>query len=265
MNESTSEKILRFNDYFKESIEDLVPEDGKKDQMLFQRIVLMTIIDYLSFNLTTGEQKKHGGDNKARFITSISNVWSNAKKVSTTHIGKALQKGDFHQKNPDFDAINEFIEKNIRQKFQIITPTLRAKKIPFDCDPHFDDLIKIWPRDNNKSADNFKKLNGNSIYEFRHGNIFYFYRNLLIHQHMDPILPLLFRVHSSDPYYQKRAYFTENGILYDDEWEIYYPINFIKKLSLDLLSATVTYHTNNNTSPFKGRCDMRYLINGLSD
>ena len=88
-------------------------------------------------------------------------------------------------------------------------------------DPKYEDVRKLWP----KSHEHIKPINYIQLDSICHVQLFYTYRNSLVHELRKLGHGIEFKDDSSEPYYHSILDIDKGGHM---TWELVYPLGFLK-------------------------------------
>lgn len=217
------DSIETFCNYFQDRIDEIEALNNP----LYQKILIVILLDTSSRVWTKGLENK----NKLRFLKMVGECirWQDSDKISIPMTFYRLENVDFKVN----DALKS-IFSDLLHKFQ------EGRILRLDIDPLYFEIEHL--------AENCqeKKILNNS----RHAELFYTYRNNLIHEFRKPGHGMEFSDDNESPYYHSMTDLVNNH----DIWELVYPTAFfisIAKIALDSIKAFLTFNDLDPYSFFK--------------
>jgi hypothetical protein len=211
--------INQFCFYFQDSINEIV----KLNNQLYQKILIISLMDTLSRVWTKGKENK----NKLRYLKLIRECikWEHDDRISIPM------------------TVYRIREENIKGNDKLMTEIDRLFNkfqnggIPrIDIDPFFNEIehlaVSIEEQEILKNS--------------RHAELLYTYRNNLIHEFRNPGHGMEFSNDNESPYYHRMTHRD----CQTKTWELVYPTNFFIILSNIALTAIKTFLISNNLDPF---------------
>ncbi len=158
--------VERFVGFFRDQLKVIQITDFKESTSVFRKILYYAVLDGLSKTIAS---RRKG--NRGRIVTLIRRFcrWSTSEKISLPHLVKLLEK----VAEPEFRDLREYA-------FSLCEKWGEGEVMYLEKDPEFQDVKKRWPKDIPKP---FK---GIQIGYLRHVNLFYNYRNYLMHELRQP-------------------------------------------------------------------------------
>lgn len=205
----------------------------KADLKDFKKILYFTIIDALSKSIFPSE------GNRERIIKFLENIvsWEEGQLFSLPHLYEYFK----YLLEPQFSEIKDFINKkynHMKHGWVYTVPEIdisisELKK--FDRPP----IVVLFD----------KKYNG-SLFQFQHLNLFYKYRNSLIHE-MKPLGIDNKRVLRQDiPHYLSWIDNPSDKNSSGEYWHLSYPETFLRNICLKAINQTKEYLVKNGIDPF---------------
>ncbi len=212
-----SEKIEEYVKFFKNRTKEI----GEIDALpLFRKILYLVEIDTLS-RAAFPEENGHK-DRVIKFLDQCSN-WCDKDRVSAIHLKQSLEDNE-KQSGPLLDLVNERI--NSWPHEERIKPGR--------------DLTLQEVREQAKPAE--QKL----VHETRYMELFYRYRNSLIHEFREP--PEWGHDLASDsvtPFYCGMDFVNGN-----DKWKLVFPVKFLEHMCENCVRGIEEYLVRNNQNPY---------------
>ena len=215
-------KIDQYCSYFKDQLGKIVTIDGR----LHQKILLVVIFDTWARARYPNEKT-----NRKRFVSLIREYsgWSESERVSLPQLCLLLE--ELAKKEPTEPPKEPTaLMKEVRY---MLSRWEYGKIHRLGKDPVAADL------EGHVADDNEWKI----IHSSRHAELFYTYRNHLIHEFREPGYGMEFSDDGTTPYYHGMA--NDNGT-----WELVYPIGFLVNTAETLITNLTVYFMANNLDPF---------------
>lgn len=233
------EKIERFLGFFSRRVEEIGNLSGGESTQIFMKILYTNVLDALS--KTTSHKKKKNRDRIVDFISNFCD-WTNCEKISLSHLIRLLDRVP----DPSFSDLREYA-------FSIIATWDEGKEITLDKDPNFQEVKKRWPRDNSMPFEEIQ------IGFLQHKNLFYRYRNSIIHEFREPGDGIELS-HNLEPFYD----FSRNISTNQSTWELVYPLGFYKRLCENATKKLKDYYLKNQIQPYSHYPSGTYWIERLN-
>ncbi len=237
--EELEQKIDRFIRYFRDQIENIRKIDGGKSTNLFRQILYNSLLDALS--RTTAYPKK---GNKARIVEFVRGFcdWSSCERVSLPHIVRWLEKVP----EPGFPNLRQYA-------FSELDKWRGKEVVNISQDPDYNEVKKHWLKDIHKSSEDIQ------IDSFRHVNLFYQYRNSLVHELRKSGYGME-SPEDKEPFYHSMP---------DDEtkqptWELVYPTGFYDRLCETAIKKLNEYYMKDRIDPYSCYIFGTYWIDKLN-
>ena len=133
--------------------------------------------------------------------------------------------------------------------------------------PLLSEVQSYWPADANGDLKPIKKVH---LTQLQHKNLFWLYRNSLVHEYRIPGRGAEWTAElGSDPYYQEVAFIEEfsrdTGIRFTNRWELVYPTGFFLQLTQAALTNIAEFHQRNASSPFAAYSEGSYWIPAFNE
>lgn len=216
--------INRYCDYFEEQLVEI----SNIPSILFQKLLIVAMLDTLShvkcpldcYNNNSIKVKNRF----TRFIRCFSE-WKDCDRVSLQQLQLLLIQSN--------NTENTILVKEIEERFNEwkISGSFTLEKEPMK-----DELYGFGI--NNRD----EKFINDAI----HLNLFYSYRNHLVHEFKEPGFPMEIREEKFAPYY----FTMTHPPPYNDIWELVYPIGFFTRISRDCIKNLRNCLLNNNLNPY---------------
>jgi hypothetical protein len=262
MQETIKEKIERFKKFNLKLIEQVnsLPEKGPEN--IHTTILLCSIFDSLSKSRFPNEKK-----NAIRFKKLIQECkqWPESQHLSLLHVVRAFEvNSGFSDK---FKELKDWSFTKLTECLPNSSSIVqRSPGIEINIDPHVSEIEIMWPKD---SKSQNLKIGGKDLFHFKHENMFWCYRNSVVHEYRIPGNGAESISQSVDyPYYMKVSSIesaSSTSIYFSNKWELFYPMNFFERMCHIALDIVSTYHIENQTSPFEVYSDGSYWIPSFND
>ncbi|WCL51016.1 hypothetical protein [Leptospira sp. GIMC2001] len=242
MNEAN---VKIYIDYFRKHFYDVVSLN--REQSDFKKILYFTIIDSLSKSIYPSD------GNRERILNFLEIIvdWKNGQLFSLPHLFaffKLLPEPQY------FELKNFIIEKYKAMK------TGWVYSID-EIDILYNDILKF---NSTIINDIFDKKSKKSIYQFQHLNLFYTYRNSLIHE-MKPLGSDNTRIKKQEiPHYLSHLEYQVEPDLVEGYWHLSYPETFLKNICRVSIIKTEEYLLRNDIDPYYKTNKGYFWIEGLN-
>ncbi|MCK5052399.1 MAG: hypothetical protein KAS53_11795 [Candidatus Cloacimonetes bacterium] len=221
--------IEKFISIFEDHISFVTKAELPKYGELYKKIICFGIIDTLS--KTVLELKQHR-KRITKFITTYSDhlIWN---KVSSSHLMKLLELESFSEFDSLKTEVSKILNRIQTQSYCIV-------------DLDYEDICYRWPKIQFvKHKINNKKID---LSDIKHINLFYNYRNYLIHELRRTDSTWDDDIEHTEPYYECLidTRITPNN----NCWEIGYPLGFFVKICNELIHNTKEYLNSKSINPY---------------
>lgn len=235
-NQSIDLKIESFTNYYKHFVKSVESLQSVECEKILRKLAFVAIIDA---NAKVIFPKQRNYKRFTNIIREFGN-WSNANKVSLPYLQAFLLKTP----DPEFEDLRLFVNSEIAQ-----WPS--SSFVSLDKDSDYKIIQRNWPKD--KKQDQLEQL--------RHVDIFYKYRNLLVHEFRQQSDPL---DSDSEEY---PIYFSELNLPDFDlkRWQLFYPTVFFQKLANNIIENVGVYLRKNKLDPTLQFDTIEYLVSGLDE
>lgn len=255
MTETYQEKVKRFLDFNRGMIASAVAKNNLEEQGVNAKILLCSIIDSLA--KSRYPQISGNGERFKRTIQTSAN-WPDCERISLLHLKRAIEVAT--NGGMGFARLSEWVDTMVQRDFEKDNLILSGQ-IAIDKDPEFCDFFELWPKDNKNDP---IKLGSIAWEKLTHKNLFWQYRNTLMHEYRIPGRAVELNVITSEPFYQKVSQFddycSDIAITFSNRWELLYPTNFFKTVAENILKEVAQYHLSEGTSPFNAYSDGTFWI-----
>jgi len=224
-------RIDTYLSHFRDKVERLREYEIAQEDLLFKKNILVSILDALS--RTTSNPK---ASNRERFTGIVQHFggWPEHTRVSASHVGFFLKR----LRDPAFE--------NARTHIQcIVKRNSTGELIQLTKDPELAEIGKLWP----VSAE--QKLIGSlGLSSFTHLNLFYEYRNSLIHELREPGYGMEFHNEHEEPFYHGMTTVGADDEEAGETLELVYPLNFYFRIVDAVLENLDPYLRRNRIDPY---------------
>ncbi len=218
-------EVDRFLGYFRDKHSQIKSLTLEASDRLFKKALYMSLLDALSKTISYPKQ-----GNRDRFVSLIEYFtdWTYKDRVSLTHLVKLLKR--IHA--PEFSDLREFAYKRLDSwPYDEI--------IGLDDDPEFSEVRKLWPNHIPKP------LEGIQLEFITHKNLFYKYRNTLVHEMREPGQGMEF-TDGNEPFYHGMTH-SDNS----ETWELVYPLGFYVRIVESVLDSLKQYYMKDRINPYE--------------
>lgn len=210
-------------------------------QGTYKKMIYMGILDALSKCIYP---KRGNRDRMVHFLDEFSG-WEGRKRLSLPHLYQLLQKNP----EPSFSNLRKYIIEKLSQ-------WASGELVTLDRDLEIAEVKKHWPKD----KDQKKTINEVTYEALLHSQLFYSYRNSLIHEFREPGHGVELK-NDKEPFYLSMSYLEEPEV---ETWELVYPLGFFEKIVEDCISNLEQYLRVNNINPYKSYIFGSYWIDELN-
>ena len=233
------ESIMQFASFFEERIKDIATINVGKSNNLFQKTLYAALLDALSKTVTSPMK-----GNRERIISLIRHFsqWEECNNVSLPHLIRLLEKNP----DPEFSQIRAYV-------FSLYDKWTYGAVFEIKEDPKFEEIRKLWPANTVKAFGNIR------LEAIQHVNLFYEYRNSLVHELRELGYGMEFK-ESDEPFYHSMQNLDSNQY----SWEMVYPIGFYEKLCRNTLSSLKEYYLKERIDPYSAYQFGSYWIRSLN-
>lgn len=221
------ENIDRFLGFFKEQLKIIEETDFKQHTSLFRKLFYVGLLDTLS--KTTSHPKKGNRDRIVAFVRYFCD-WPFAEKISLPHLVRLLEKAP----DPEFSDLRQYT-------FELFDKWTEGEFITLERDPDFSEVKQRWPKEI------FKSFVDIQIEFLQHANLFYRYRNSLVHELREPGYGMEFKI-DKEPFYHSRTH-HENDVEHKT-WELVYPLGFYSQICKTAIEQLEQYYLKERIDPY---------------
>jgi len=231
--------IYRFLGFFRNRIQEIRDLNCGESTALFQKVIYSSILDALS--KTTSHPKKGNRERIIEFVRIFCS-WSTCDKISLPHLVRLLEKVP----DPAFSDLRQYA-------FSLLDHWEEGEIISLDRDPDFQDVKKLWPKEIQKPLEDIQ------IEFLQHANLFYRYRNSIVHELRKPGYGMEC-TGNPEPFYHSM---TENDSK-SETWELVYPLEFYRRLCETAINNLKDYYLKDRIEPYSCYSFGTYWIEELN-
>jgi len=241
MKKDLNKIIEHFISYYRDIINSVEKINIGTHGSKLKKISYIAAIDGLAKAVTTSNR------NRKRFTNAVENYanWDNCKKISLPHLDAVLNLCE----DSNIKDLQNFAHKEM-------SGWMSGQLISLEKDVEHEKLQELFPYDQIKikSGENVK------IEDLKHKNLFYTYRNLLIHEfreHNDP----MDCDDENSPIYISTTVFE--GTKESEHWYLFYPTAFFKMIAKNILDNIEKHLSQNEIDPTENFKSGIYWIDEL--
>jgi len=231
--------IDRFLGFFRNRLKEIGDLDCGQTTALFRKVLYSSILDALS--RTTSHPKKGNRERITEFLRMFCN-WPSCEKISLPHLVRLLEKVP----DPAFSALRQYA-------FSLLDQWGEGEIISLDTDPDIENVKRHWPKEIPKPLEDIQ------IEFLQHVNLFYRYRNSLVHELREPGYGMEF-TDDSEPFYHSMTD-TESKT---ETWELVYPLPFYERLCEAAIKELKDYYLKDRIDPYSCYVFGTYWIEELN-
>jgi hypothetical protein len=229
--DSSHKNILIFYRYFRNEIDKIcnIEIQGQAPPPnLFKKILFSVVIDSLS-RTATPERK-----NRTKFIEYLTKFsgWEDHDRISIVHLERELRRKDLI-----YTEIGQYTKRKL-------SDWMAGEIVEISREPKLAQMKRFWEMLPSEESENIEKL----IKKLQHSNLFYEYRNHLIHEFRTPGYGMEIRdKDSAKPFYHNLEHINPDG--HHNSWELVYPTAFFENITKTSLSNLKNYMQKENIDP----------------
>lgn len=252
--ETIDEKIGRFREFNEELLDVAQSKVNMTHEKVHSKILCCSIFDALSKSVFPDIK-----GNRQRYIelVRLCDQWPESQKVSLLHLVRLLEKEAVipNKFRELIELSNDLFLKNFKLSNNVLSNT-----VPATADISFKELLTVWPKNKNGNP---IQLAGVQPSQLKHENLFWCYRNSIVHEYRNPGNGV--ELGSSQPdlaFYQEVYSLDEksDSIAVSSRWELIYPVNLFIKLCKYAIEIACNHHFKNRTSPFEAYASGTYWL-----
>lgn len=227
-----NDNIATFCEWFKQKLDEI----GSVDERLFKKILYVSWLDALAKSVYPKKEKRLTG-----FVQKFCD-WPEHDKVSLLHLHRHLHLNP----DPQFETLRIEINQQYNgwQSGNEIF-------ISISNDPDFATIAAKWPKGADQSP----------ISNMKHLELFYQYRNALVHELKPPGHGLFSPEENNDnPFYYPLSSESSKEII----WNLAYPVNFFQRLCCTSLLKLKKYLVDNQIDPYNSYTSGPFWLDSLN-
>lgn len=233
------ESIDRFIGFFRNKLSVIEKTDFNESTILFRKILYVGLLDALS--KTTTYPKKGNRERIVSFVKHFTG-WEHHERVSLPHLVRFLRKVP----DPEFSSVREYA-------FSLIDQWAPGELIRLDRDPCLPDVKKRWPSSVPKAFEDI------TLEHLQHANLFYRYRNSLVHELRLPGYGTEFKS-DTEPFYHSMTHLETE----EETWELVYPLGFYERVCRTAIDKLHEYYVKERIDPYSLYSFGTYWIDELN-
>ncbi len=208
---------------------------------IYKKMIYVGIIDALSKCIFPSR------NNRDRFVSFINQFsgWKNGHKISLPHLFQLLEKNP----EPAFSELRSYVISELEKWHS-------GEIVTLNREPEISTIRKLWP----KEKEHQKPLSGLGVESLQHCNLFYSYRNSLIHEFREPGRGIESQP-DDVPYYITFSYLEEPE---KEVWELTYPVTFFENILRNCIAGIKKYLIQNKINPYNSHQFGSYWIDELN-
>jgi len=225
------ENIDKFIGHFQERLREIGEINTGGYDHQYQKTLLVSALDALARCI----YPRHNNRKRiTEFVKGFSD-WPDSQRVSLPHLSRLLARVP----DPEFSPLRGFV----REQIAAWKP---GKIIYVKNDPEFNQIRTLWP----KSSELRTPLEDLTIESCTHLQLFYTYRNSLIHEFRTPGHSMEWSDHN-EPFYVHQDTLTPGGELKASGWLLTYPLPFVNDIVLKCLDGLKKYLKAEQIDPYE--------------
>ncbi|EJO2021542.1 hypothetical protein RQY88_004220 [Vibrio vulnificus] len=252
--ETLEEKVTRYREHFMELISVAEQQQNLAHQKVHSKILCCSVFDAISKSIFP-DIKSNG----QRFVALVRlcNAWPESQHVSVLHLLRLFEVTNELPK--EAKMLEDHVLKHFGSRFKS-TNSIMSNNISISSDIHIDDLLALWPKDNQKPM----KVGTVLPHQLKHEHLLWLYRNSVVHEYRNPGNGV--ELGSSVPdyaFYQEVATgssFTESNMTFTSRWELVYPQKLFINLCKNAVEVASEHHLKKGSSPFTAYSDGTYWL-----
>ncbi len=214
--------------------------------LLYQQILYVTVLDAVAKSV----YPRLG--NRARMVSFLRKFseWHEGERVSLPHLVQLLKRVP----DPAFEGLRTFAIEEFEK-----WPVHKGEIVTIDIDPDFEVIRKKWP----VKKEHRVPLEKVSLESLQHAQLFYTYRNNLVHELRQPAFGMdLSETHK--PHYHLVSDLRAGHTAGSKTVALVYPVAFFRGLCDTCLSNLSAYMVRNNLNPYESYVFGNYWISDLN-
>jgi len=237
--EALEESIEKYLKFFRNRLEEIRNLDCGHASDLFRKILYSNLLDSLS--KTLAHPRKGNRERIVEFVR-ISCEWPTCDKISLPHLVRLAEKLSDRR----FSGFRQY-------SFSLLDQWSYGEVIYLNKDPDIQDVKRHWPKDMPKPLENIK------IEFLQHVNLFWRYRNNMVHELRKPGYGIE-STGDAQPFYHSMTHSDTN----QETWELVYPVKFYDNLCETAINNLNEYYRKNKIDPYSCHIFGTYWIEELN-
>ena len=220
---------------------------------MYKKVIYVALLDALS--RAVYPNKRTNRRNLIRFLENFCE-WPDCDRVSFPHLTRLLQL----RPQPDYQRLREFAVSENATKWQPF-----GKPVYLTADPTFGEIRNLWPNPKDSKEGDGKMVSDEiHLEDLQHTNLFYQYRNSLVHG-LKPMEdgPIPFD-EIEEPYYVHSAVLGDSWEKIADSWDLVYPLSFFRRICTTAVGNLEKYLQANRLDPFGNVAYTTYWLDQLN-
>ncbi len=246
MTDKRQKSIDSFIGYFKKQLDEIQALQTEHAE-LYRRLLYASVLDTLAGSVLP---KRPNRDRFTYFLQRFCQ-WPDGDRVSLPHLVQLLRKNP----DPAFEKLREWA----LAEFKALSVHGSAL-MPISHDPSFDDVKRLWPA----PKEHRTPLEGIDLVSLQHFQLFYFYRNTLVHELRAPGYGMELGDDDREPFYHQMSSVGEDDDLVQASVELVYPWRFLHNLCDTALGQLKNYFNTNELNPYDSFVFGTYWIRELN-
>jgi len=226
-NSTIEDSVEQFLGFFSDKLGSISETDFKESNCLFKKILYVGILDALSKTTTSPSKWSQNRDRIVSFIKYFTD-WKHQERVSLPHLVRFLSKVP----DPEFSKLRQY-------SYSLLDQWSPGNMLNLDNDPCLSDLKKHWPHSTPKPLEDI------TLEHLQHSNLFYKYRNSLVHELREPGYGMEFK-QDTQPFYHSMSQLDGD----EKTWELVYPLGFYEQLCTTAINKLRDYYIKERIDPY---------------
>lgn len=237
------EHIDQFVDYFQERLCEIEEIKIGKYAQQYQKTLMLSALDALARCVYPRQSNRK---RFTAFIERFSN-WADSHRVSLPHLARLLARVP----DPEFSDLRGSVRKQL-------VAWKSGKVVSIKKDPGLNQIKTLWP----KSSELHAPLEHLTVESFTHLQLFYTYRNSLVHEFRPPGHG--FEWDEKEPFYAYRDTLNAAGVVKGGAWLLSYPLPFVRGVAQKCLEGLKQYLKVEQIDPYESYIFGDYWLESLN-
>jgi len=210
----------------------------------FKKVLYISFIDQLSSLVYPNRRS-----NRKRVIQVLNNFsnWDDGNRFSLPHLLRLLRISN----EPTFNKLKYYAKRKLKL-------WKCGEMIKISSDLEREKIFDLLPQN---ARDNFK-IGEIKIENLRHFELFYSYRNCLVHELKSPAFDVGMNLEKYPFYVYMSNYKDDDSI--ENHWTLNYPTEFFHRISKNILKELKSYMLKKGLDPYKDYMLKHYYLEGLN-